>query len=223
MTERTEHMKNLLYKEFLLAAHPTSFLFLAFGFMLLIPSYPFYVAFFYPCLAVFFVFLGGRENKDIFYTVSLPLKKSDAVKARCGMIAVLQLMQIILSVPFALLRGVLPGMTENDAGIEANVAFFGLAFMFLSVFNRIFIPRFYKTAYKAGIPFVLASIGMTVFFILAEMMIWIPSPISSYLDTTEPSAQIKQLPVLVAGIAVWAAGMAVTYRRASANFEKVDL
>lgn len=216
-------MINLLYKEFRLAAHPTSFLFLMFGAMLLIPSYPFYVAFFYPCLAVFFVFIGGRENKDIFYTVSLPLKKSDVVKARCGMIAALQLLQIILSVPFALLRGIIPGIGENQAGIEANAAFFGLAFVFLAIFNCIFIPKFYATGYKAGMPFILASIGMTVFFVLAEALVWIPSPLSDYLDTSEPSAQPAQLSVLAAGIAIWAAAMFFTYKKAAKNFEKVDL
>lgn len=39
-------MKNLVYKEFRLAAHPTNYIFLSFAFMLLIPNYPYLVSFF---------------------------------------------------------------------------------------------------------------------------------------------------------------------------------
>lgn len=41
-------MKNLVYKEFRLAAHPTNYIFLSFAFMLLIPNYPYLVSFFTP-------------------------------------------------------------------------------------------------------------------------------------------------------------------------------
>ncbi|MDD4596245.1 MAG: hypothetical protein PHQ30_06030, partial [Candidatus Izemoplasmatales bacterium] len=70
-------MKNLLYKEFKLATHPTTYLFLSLGLMLLIPSYPGYVSFFYVSLSIFFIFLSGRENRDVFFTVSLPIRKTD--------------------------------------------------------------------------------------------------------------------------------------------------
>ena len=48
-------MKNLLLKEYRLAMHPTVLIFLALSAMLLIPSYPYYVVFFYTALGVFFV------------------------------------------------------------------------------------------------------------------------------------------------------------------------
>ena len=74
-------MKNLLYKELRLSLHPTMYLFLAMPAMLLIPSYPYYVAFMYTCLAVYFTFLFAREQNDIFYTAMLPIRKTDVVKA----------------------------------------------------------------------------------------------------------------------------------------------
>lgn len=48
--------------------------------MLLIPGYPYFVAFIYTCLSVFFIFLQGRENRDILFTVSPPVSKRDIVK-----------------------------------------------------------------------------------------------------------------------------------------------
>ncbi|MEG2624491.1 MAG: ABC-2 transporter permease, partial [Clostridia bacterium] len=94
-------MKNLFYKECRLAAHPTSILFLLLSAMLLIPNYPYLVVFFYTSLAIFFVCLAGRENHDIFYTLSLPVAKRDIVRARFAFSVVLQLAQILIAVPFA--------------------------------------------------------------------------------------------------------------------------
>lgn len=73
-------MKNLLYKELRLAIHPTMCIFLAMPLLMLAPNYPYYVVFMYTCLAIYFTFLIGREQNDIFYTAALPIKKTDVVK-----------------------------------------------------------------------------------------------------------------------------------------------
>jgi hypothetical protein len=216
-------MKNLLYKEFKLAAHPTTYLFLSLCLMMLIPSYPYYVEFMYICLSLFFIFLMGRENKDVFYTVMLPVRKSDVVKARCLMITVIELVQILLSIPFAILSIRINPGGHNLAGIDANLALFGFVFMMFAVFNIVFIPTFYRTAYKVGTSLLYGGIAIVLFYVAAEALVWIPSPISTFLDTTSPDMMIKHLPILLAGIVIWVATMFLAYRRAAANFEKVDL
>jgi hypothetical protein len=216
-------MKNLLYKEFKLAAHPTTYLFLALCAMMLIPSYPGYVDFLYVCLSIFFVFLAGRENKDVFYTALLPIRKRDIVKARCWMIAIIELVQIALAVPLAILANHLYHNAGNLAGIDLNVAFFGLVFGFLSAFNVTFIPLFYRTAYKLSPALIAGSIAILLYYFAAEMLVWIPSPVSRFLDTLDPAAMVRQLPILFAGMIVWLGTMFFTYHRAAANFEKVDL
>lgn len=45
--------KYLIKKEFLLTAHPMTYVFAFFGIMLMIPSYIYYVAFFYVTLGIF--------------------------------------------------------------------------------------------------------------------------------------------------------------------------
>lgn len=216
-------MGNLIYKEFKLASHPTTFIFLSFGLMMLIPSYPYYVAFFYICLSIFFIFLAGRENKDVFYMVSLPIRKRDAVKARCWMIAIIELAQIIISVPFAVISVKINPFGGNPAGIDANVAFYGFVFIMYALFNIIFIPMFYKTAYKAGKSFLIAIIAIAVYIGIVESLVWIPSPLRTYLDTTDPGRMMKQLPLLFAGAVLWALSMLPIYKRAAYNFERVDL
>ena len=96
-------MKELLKKEFVLAMHPTAPIFLVLSAMLLIPNYPYYVVFFYTGLAIFFTCLNGRENHDIAYTVQLPVKKSDVVKSRFLFVLVLEGLQMLIAIPFAIL------------------------------------------------------------------------------------------------------------------------
>lgn len=233
-------MKNLLYKEFKLASHPTMFIFMSFGLMLLIPSYPYYVAFFYTMLAQFFVCIGGRENNDVFFTAMLPVEKKDVVKARLLMAGTVELATMLVSIPFAIIGMKINPYGFNQAGIEANPAFYGFVFIMFAVFNVIFFPGFYKTAYKAGIPFFKSTIVTAVFIVLAESLVWIPRVMSgvvlnntqtllpvektrSLIDTTDPAVMIKQLPILAAGMLIWIAVTVLAYRLAAKRFEKVDL
>lgn len=215
-------MKNLLYKEFALAMHPTVYIFLILDTMLLIPSYPYYVAFIYTLLAVFLIFLTGRETKDILYTVSLPIRKRDVVRARCWMIAMIEVAQIILAVPFAFLTHVL-NPKGNLAGIEANVAFFGFVFIMYALFNILFIPGFYKTGYKLGGNFAIAGTVVLVYIAVMEIAVQVIQPLKANLDTSAPDKMIVQLPILAVGIIFYAAIMVLSYKKAASNFEKVDI
>ena len=56
-------MAKLLKKEFALFAHPTSWMFLAFGAMMLIPGYPMYLPIFFSSLGLFYACLAAREAR----------------------------------------------------------------------------------------------------------------------------------------------------------------
>ena len=66
-------MKNLLYKEFRLAIRPSVYIFFALAALLLVPSYPYYVSFFYLMLGIFLTFKTNRAENDIFYSALLPV------------------------------------------------------------------------------------------------------------------------------------------------------
>ena len=75
-------------KDLRLAAHPMMYVFALFGVMLIIPNYPYTVVFFYGLLGIFFTFLNGRENKDVYYCAVLPVTKRDQVRARASQPAI---------------------------------------------------------------------------------------------------------------------------------------
>lgn len=97
-------MKELLNKELKLVLHPTNILFIPLAFMLFIPNYPYLVIMFYTCLGVFFMCQFGRENNDVFFTMMLPVEKHKTVLARIISVSLLELLEIAVCVPIALLR-----------------------------------------------------------------------------------------------------------------------
>ena len=130
-------MKKLLIKDFRLAIHPTVFLFWLLSAMLIIPNYPYYVVMYYSSLSLFFVCLSGRENHDIEYSLMLPVRKRDLVRARICFAVIVQAVQLVIAVPFAALRQSMP-LGGNQVGMDANIAFFGLALLLLGIFNLSF-------------------------------------------------------------------------------------
>lgn len=217
-------MKALIIKEFRLAKHPTLFIFPFLALMLLIPAYPYYVAFIYTCLSIFFIFLQGRENKDIFFTVSLPVRKRDVVKARCVFIVVIELVQILVAIPCAIIGSrINPNPEGNVVGIEANVAFFGFVFIMYALFNLIFLPVFYKTAFRAGFALLISALTISLYVLAIEIVIQLVPVLKSALDTVEPARQVAQLPILAAGIVIYVLTMILAFRLSANRFDQVDL
>ncbi|MDD5368812.1 MAG: ABC-2 transporter permease [Anaerolineaceae bacterium] len=215
-------MKNLLYKEFKLSVHTTCYIFLLTAAMLLIPNYPYYVAFFYQTLGIFFIFLSGNATNDIFFTTLLPIRKKDAVKARFETVILLELLQIIVAVPFIILRNmILPA--ENLAGMEANIALIGLVFIMFGIFNSVFLPMFYKSAYQTGIPYLISCAAMAIFLVIAEVVIQLNPAWKEALDTTNMAYFPQQFVVFLVGILVFALFTAIAYAKSAKEFEKLDL
>ena len=191
-------MKHLLRKELYLAMHPTNLIFLSLSCMLLIPNYPYEVIFFYTMLGIFFLCLNGRENHDIEYSMALPVRKTAIAHARIGFAVLIELTQLLLAIPFALLRQKLvPG--GNDVGMDANIAFFGVSLMLFGLFNVLFFPSYYRSPAKVGKAFVWSSavvfLVMTVEIALDHALPFV----RDQLDTPDPLHMEAKLAVLFVG------------------------
>lgn len=213
-------MKNLLYKEFRLAIHPLFYpLLLLCGALLMIPQWVFFLALMYFFfITVPNVFSIGKAQNDIEFSVILPVCKRDVVKARVLSIVLLGLLQILIAVVFAVLNGTIYH-TENFL-LDLNFAFFGFALIMYALFNVVFFPMFYKTAYKIGIP-VLAGIITVVLFAAGVEFAVLYIPALRVLDGMDHIG--AQLWVLAAGIALFAVLNIVAYRVSAKRFERVDL
>ena len=130
----------LLYKELMLAAHPTSLVFACLGCLVVVPAYPYTVIFMFGCLAPYITFLYARETNDAWYSAILPITKRESVKGKCQLIVFIQLFQLLLSIPCVVLRTILH-IENNPVGIDATIAWYGwdlLSTVFLTWYS--FLP-----------------------------------------------------------------------------------
>lgn len=215
-------MKQLLKKEFLLSVHPASWLFLFLSAMLLIPSYPYYVVFFYTSLGIFFTCLNGRENRDVFFTVMLPAAKRDAVRARILSSAAIEAAQYLIAVPFALLRQSLP-LPGNAAGMDANLALFGLSLGMTGLFNFVFFRLYYRDVTKVGRAFNFGAAATAVYILAAETCCHTVPFFRDRLDTPDPQFLTEKLAVLGLGLLCFVLLTAAACRSSERSFESLDL
>lgn len=227
-------MSKLLYKNFKLCFIPLILAFYAFVLMLLIPNYLYLVPCFFTTNAIFYMFQRCVLNNDALYTAFLPVSKRDAVRAMFLFVIMIEIVMLALYVPMIFLNRVAVS-TPNSAGADASITLIGMGFCLFSIFNLIFLPSFYRTAYKAGRSFVASSIGVFAFIFISEGFFiasnalkersgffnWIASELDCWPETTE--ALTAQLAVLGAGIAVFALLTLIALKRSEKAFEKVDL
>jgi len=216
-------MKHLLYKEFKLAKHPTMYVFPLFALMMLIPDYPYLVAFFYTCLEIFYIFLQGRETRDVSFTTLLPISRRQVVYARTGFVLLIQLFQMLLSIPFALLGRHIDPTPGNAAGLDITPAFYGVALAAFGLFNLIYLCVFYRTAYKAGMAFLWGSAGFVLLGVAAEILTALIPALHDFFEPVQGFLLARQWPALLAGLLLFVALTAIGAHRSAKLFEKVDL
>lgn len=214
-------MKALLYKEFRLVCHPMTPIFCLFGIMVLIPNYPYTVIFFYVMLGLFFTFLNIREQKDIYYSALLPVPKRDTVKAGCVFVAIIEVLSLAVLIPCSLLAAHLQPGKDNLVGLDPNLALLAAGFLLYAVFNAVFLPSFYANGYKVGIAFLKAVIPTTLVMMVLEALPHFPG--LTWLDDMDAATQVRLLPYFVAAVLLYGIGTVLTFRRAAAQYEKVDL
>ena len=143
-------MKTLLYKQLRLVCHPMTPVFCLFGAMLLIPNYPYSVIFFYVTLGLFFTFLNMREQKDIYFSALLPIRKRDTVRAAVVFAVLVETLSMVITALFCLLSAKLQPGKDNAVGMDANLMLLGAGFVLYGVFNLVFFISLYRSGYKVG-------------------------------------------------------------------------
>ncbi len=217
-------MKQLLYKEFRLAASPLSYIFLAFSFMTLIPGYPILVGSFFVCLGIFYSFQFSREFHDILYTALLPVPKAQVVTAKYLFCTALELLSLLIVIGLTVLRlSALSGAAvyADSPMMKANMAYLGYVLMVFALFNTVFLGGFFRTAYGIGKPFILFCIVTFVLIGIAETLHHIPG--LTFLNGTDMRSLCLQCAVLAFGGICFFGGTAWSWRHAQERFVRLDL
>jgi len=212
-------MKNLLYKEFHLSIHPAYFLMPAFGVLLLIPHWPYFIALMYFFfISVPNIFNNNKAQNDIGFSATLPIRRADIVKARVTSIMILELLQILVASIFVFIKMTL-FQTENFL-LDANIAFIGFTFMMFGIFNVIYLPMFYKTADKIGWPIIVSFSATFLFSAVIEVIILLV-PAAKILDGKAHLS--AQLIVLGIGLLTFFLLSYEANRLSIKRFEKINI
>ncbi|GEM_PF-598575 len=243
----------LLKKEFLLGGNNISTLMwiLCAIFMQFIPHYPLYVGPFYITLCIMLTFGLNQTSHDILYTVLLPVRKIDTVKSRFLYCGIMEGGCVALSLILGIVR-VLVHFPQNDAGINLTLSYLGFQLVVFSVFNLIFLGNVYKNPVKPGFHYLLGCIGYAAGYVLFELPVWLykayvsglresglepegikealaelswymPQRIGCFVTQTDFSGQIKQLPVFIVGVLIFAFSWIPAFRCGARQFEKYDM
>ena len=212
----------MLMKEWKLCMHPMGYIMLLCAALVLVPGYPYGVTCFYMGLAIFFICLTARENHDAAYTLTLPVSRRDAVRARILFCSVLEALDLVLITVFILIKKII-GDTPNPAGLDAGVALIGDAMIIFAIFNMVFFPIYYKDINKPGKAFSIAAIAVFLWIVLEIAGTYAVPFFRDVLDQPDPSHMSDKLLFTLGGLALYLAGTAWSIQTSARKFEAVDL
>ena len=217
-------MNALLKKEMRLSALLLTYLFIGFGAMALLPGYPILCGAFFITLGIFQSFQSAREANDIVFSALLPVAKSDVVKGKFQFAMLIELCGFLLMAILTIVRmTALADATvyRVNALMNANPFFQGMTLILFGLFNVIVVGGFFRTGYKLGKPFVIYAVVAFVTVAVAEALHHFPG--LGALNAFGFEHFGLQAALLIGGILAYALMTWLAYRKACADFEKIDL
>ncbi|MCL1841741.1 MAG: ABC-2 transporter permease [Propionibacteriaceae bacterium] len=214
---------NLIYKEFRLNVPVWLYLWLLFPVLvLIIPAWPFFIAFSWLFMVPLYITQFDKMNQDLAFAVSLPVPKSGIVTARTCTVVLFELATLVVGIPCAIGHHLIWSV-NNGAGMNPNMAFFGVVALMYALFNTIYLPGTYKTPYRMLWPLLGGTLAAVIVGgLLTTLFMAVPS--WAHVLNDEGLGHLgAQLVVLLVGLVLYAGLTVVAWRRAVATFEHTDL
>lgn len=217
-------MKNLLNKELKLATLPLTWIFLLFSVMTFLPGYPILMGPFFVCLGIFQSFQMAREANDTLYTVLLPVRKTDTVRAKYTVVCFFEVISLVLIAIFTVIRMTLLAdspVYKTNALMNATPYFLAFVLILYLLFNVIFVGGFFKTAYKIGKPYITFLIVALVVIGIGEVLIHVPG--LTFLHNPAGEKLSIQFEILAAAAVLYAIFTKMSEKSSEQRFEQIDL
>ncbi len=217
-------MLNLVKKEISLCLHPTSYFFLALSLLVFVPNYPYEVVFFFSTLATFFVCVTARENGDLEFSMTLPVKKEDVPLARIYVVVALQCLTMLLVAVLGEIKCLISVLSVvNEASLSANLTLVGTGCVMLGAFNVAFFPTYYKNPRKVGVPFVVGVVPLTVIVTVSIVLSHATTLFGVTLNGSNHENTLAKLIAFLVGACVYVALTVLGAYLSKKTFKKIDL
>ena len=216
-------MNALMNKEMRLSASILSYIFIAFGLMVILPGYPILCGAFFVTLGIFQSFQSSREANDIVYSALLPIAKRDVVRGKYQFSMVIEMAGFLVMTMITIIR--MTALADADvyhqnALMNANPFFLGMVLVVFGLFNAVFVGGFFKTAYKLS-PFVTYIASAFVAIGISEALHYVPGLES--VNAFGFDDIVLQMCLFIAGAAIFVILTYLSYRKSCDNFERIDL
>lgn len=213
----------LLMKEWKLCMHPMGYIMPLCAALVLVPGYPYSVSCFYTGLGIFFICLTARENHDAGFTLTLPVSRGDAVRARILFCVLLEVATLALMGVMILVKKAIGGNTPNPAGLDAGLALIGEGMIVFALFNMVFFPCYYRDISKPGKAFAIAAAAVFAWIILEIVATYTVPFFRDYLDRPDPQHMGEKALFTFAGLALLVSGTVWSIKTSVKKFEAQDL
>ncbi|MDR0283438.1 MAG: ABC-2 transporter permease [Propionibacteriaceae bacterium] len=213
-------IKTLIYKEFRLNVTPWMYAWLLGPLLLFIPQWPFVFAFFYGFFFYMTLTQSDKGNQDLAFAAALPVPKTGIVTARTTTIIITELASLVLGAPVAVARYWL--YDGNAAGMNTNLAFFGLMLLMYGVFNVIFVATSYTWAYRMLWPMLGGMVIATLVGGVTTTLVAV-LPALAVLNDRGLGHPGYQVVIFTAGVLLYAGLTYVGLRKGQANIARIDI
>ncbi|MEC0242358.1 ABC-2 transporter permease [Paenibacillus dokdonensis] len=217
-------MYNLVMKDLKLGVNPMFFVFpLLMGALMLVPGWLYFLVPMYFCwITIPNMFGQFRSQNDLIFTSMMPVTKKDMVKARVFVIVILEVLHLVIAMIYGMITiRLYPHLTYYF--FAPHMGFWGLCFVMLAIFNMIFIPMYYKTAYKFGGAATASIAGAMLFGGVAQWIGIQSSFVYDIFNGTGAHNMALQVSILIAGIVIFIAFTMIAIRIAVKRFLKVEI
>ena len=211
-------MKNLIYKELILSINKFFYILpILLAFLMFIPGWLFMIVFMY-----FFwitmpqVYVTYLSQRDYAFTVVLPVSKADIAKSKGYTLILLELYHFGLGLIFGIVHNMIYGV--NNFFLDLNPAFFGIVLIMFAIFNIIFLPEYFKTAYKYGKPLIVGIVATIIFGLGLEVLNLLVKEVNVFLEN--PNI-IHQILILVTGIITFIMVNYIALNKSARNYEMI--
>ncbi len=211
-------MKNLVYKELFLSVNKFFYVLpILLAGLIMIPQWIYMLVFMYFFwISVPQIFSAYLAQQDYEFTTVLPVTKAQIAKSKGLTIIILELYHFILAV----IAGIVHNLVYGSFNIFINIspAFYGYVLIMFALFNIIYLPLYFRTAYHFGKPLIYGVIVSTIFGIGLELLALLVPWASNIIDN--PNI-LFQLDMLVAGIAIFVGLSWIALNRSARNYEQI--
>ncbi|MGD9910128.1 MAG: ABC-2 transporter permease [Candidatus Izemoplasmatales bacterium] len=161
-------MLNLVRKELKLSINKFFFILpFILGLLFFIPGWIYLLVFMYFFwISVPQIYSAYLNQKDYDFVSILPVSKKAVVTSKIIAILLIEGLHVLFAVIFGVIHNLIYG--SWNLFMDINYAFFGVGILMFGVFNIVFLPAYFKTAYFFGKPLIKGTIATVIYGFIFE-------------------------------------------------------